>query len=104
MTRPRQRLRRTVSKLLADTYRLYCAQGGTIHDAIYDVWEAGTSGESVMAEAFASLEQAARDVSEDSWMDYCQLEDRHTKLVKPMFERAVTITESKARSRKERAA
>lgn len=90
---------RTVSKLLAETYRLFCEQDGTIHDALYDVWEASRSGEPVICEAFVALEQASRVVSDDRRMTYVRLEDTEPELIKTMFAQAITITESKTRTK-----
>jgi len=65
--------RRTVSKLLQDTYSRLCAtEGGYITPTLYDVWKVTKSGEAVICEAFVSLEKAARSVSQTRRTTFCR--------------------------------
>ena len=83
---------RTVTKLLQNTY---AALGEVyIQPTLLDLWEKSGSGEAVAAEAFVALELAAHDVMQTRNMTFARLEDTDPKMIKPLFEAAITITET----------
>lgn len=88
--------RRTVSKLLADTYSRLCAsEGGYITDCVYDAWEATRSGEAVICEAFVSLEKAAREITKTRRVTFCQVEDDTPESIPSLFRAAIAMTDSR---------
>ena len=88
--------RRSVSKLLADTYSRFCAsEGGYITDCIYEVWESTRSGEAVICEAFVSLEKAAREITKTRRITFCQVEDDTPESIPSLFRAAIAMTESR---------
>jgi len=87
------RLKRTVSRLLFETYSTL--GDSFIQDCLLAVWQRQGNGEAVAAEAFVALECAAQDVTQNKRMTFAMLEDRSPDLIKALFERAIEITESK---------
>lgn len=88
--------RRTVSKLLQDTYSRLCAtEGGYITPTLYDVWKVTKSGEAVICEAFVSLEKAARSVSQTRRTTFCKLETEDPDSIPSLFRAAIALTEQR---------
>ena len=87
------RLKRTVSRLLYETYSTL--GDSFIQDCLLVVWERQGNGEAVAAEAFVALECAARDVTQNKRITFAKLEDTEPDLIKALFKRAIEITESK---------
>ena len=93
--------RRTVSKLLADTYSRLCAsEGGFIHDCVYDAWKNTKSGESVICEAFVSLERAARHITNNRRMTFYTLETGDPDALPSLFRAAISLTEKRGNNSK----
>jgi len=93
MSRPR----RTVSKLLADSYSRLCAsEDGHITGCIYDAWDAAKCGEAVICEAFVSLEKAAREITKTRRVTFCDVETNDPDSIPSLFRAAIAMTESRA--------
>lgn len=89
------RLNRTASRLLEQTYS---ALGeGYIQPTLLGLWEKSGSGEAVAAEAMVALELAAKDVAQTKRVTFARLEETDPDLIKPLFEAAIAITESKTK-------
>lgn len=48
----------------------------------------------LLQETYTALELAARDVMQTRNMTFARLEDTDPKMIKPLFEAAITITET----------
>ena len=88
---------RTVTRLLQETY---AALGETyIQPTLLGLWKKSGSGEAVAAEALVALELASKYVMKTKRMTFSRLEDIENEsngpdLIKPLFEAAITITET----------
>lgn len=83
---------RTVTKLLQETYA--ALDDAFIQPTLLKLWEKSGSGEAVAAEALVALELASKDVMRTKRMTFSRLEDTDPKMIKPLFEAAITITET----------
>ena len=88
---------RTVTKLLQQTYA--ALDDGFIQPTLLQLWEKSGSGEAVAAEAMVALELASKDVMQTKRMTFSRLEDIQKEdngpdMIKPLFEAAITITET----------
>lgn len=91
------RLNRTASRLLSDTY---AALGENyIQPTLLGIWEKSGSGDAVAAEALVALELAAKDVAKTKRITFARLEDSEPDLIKPLFEAAIVITESRTKQK-----
>lgn len=90
------RLNRTASRLLEQTYSELGE--GYIQPTLLAIWESSGSGDAVAAEAFVALELAAKDIAKTRRMTFSRLENTEPDLVKPMFQAAIAITESRPRN------
>ena len=88
--------RRTVSKLLADTYSRLCAsEGGFIQDCIFDAWKNTKSAEAVICEAFVSLERAARRITGNRRMTFHTIETADRSFLPSLFRAAISQSEKR---------
>ncbi|WP_026941040.1 hypothetical protein [Hellea balneolensis] len=90
------RLNRTASRLLEQTYSEL--REGYIQPTLLAIWESSGSGDAIAAEAMVGLELAAKDVAKTKRMTFSRLEETEPDLIKPMFQAAIAITESRPRN------
>jgi len=86
---------RTVTQLLKTTYAsLVQNPDRELGEVLYDKWKDSESGEAVAAEAFATLDAAAREVSGEKRLRYWGYQ-KAEHCLKALFNHAMAVTEAK---------